>query len=178
MQPFAAMPIFKPMLPKPVILMLDDDDACVIFLRYAIDKAGLRCAFQYVCTGEAAIEYLTGAGKYADRAEFPFPSVMLLDLKMPGMNGFDFLGWKRGQKSLASLPAVVWSTADLESDRRAALALGAHSYIAKPMHIDALLTVAKYLLTVQHPFTGAASEQIPPPMLKPRHGDRGDFAGW
>lgn len=87
-----------------------------------------------VCDGVQAVEYLEGRGEYADRQMYPLPDVILLDLKMPRMGGFEFLGWLRQQapEALRRTPVVVLSSSTVEADVSSAYLLGADSYVVKP----------------------------------------------
>jgi CheY-like chemotaxis protein len=85
-----------------------------------------------VSSGTEALAYVEGEGQYADREKFPFPSVILLDLKMPEMNGFEVLArLKQMPEAAAMLIVAVSALDDLESIRRA-YQLGANSFVAKP----------------------------------------------
>jgi CheY-like chemotaxis protein len=116
-----------------VVLLVDDDDAFTLLLPRAAEKAGASVNLRFADCGQEAVNYLLGKGRYQDRSLFPFPSVLLLDLKMPGMNGFEVLEWKNAQSDLKSLPVVIWSSSELPEDKRKALQLGALSYVVKPM---------------------------------------------
>jgi len=130
----------------PVVLLVDDDDGCAILMRAAMEKAEVDYSLQYVSDGKEAMDFLSGAGKYQDRNKFPMPSLVLLDLKMPNVNGFEVLHWKSKQRSLDWLPVVVWSTADVDSDQQEVMALGADAYLVKPMKLQDLMNLARKLL--------------------------------
>jgi CheY-like chemotaxis protein len=125
-----------------VILLVDDDDGYALLMPLAFKKAQLEVSLQCVGDGAQAIEYLRGDGKYADRRLFPFPSLVLLDLKMPRINGFEVLEWKRVEPGIKSLPVVVWSSSELPEDIEKATYLGACSYIVKS---EDLVGIAKSL---------------------------------
>ena len=84
------------------------------------------------------IDYLLGAGEFSDRAQFPFPHVVMLDLKMPICDGFDFLDWKRDQPSLACLPTIVMTSSSFSADIRRSYELGANSFTMKVKTTDSL----------------------------------------
>ena len=113
--------------------MVDDDEAFEMLLPRLIQEANSPVSFRFVYDGEEAINYLSGIGEFADREKHPFPKMVLLDLKMPKVNGFEVLEWKQKQPHLAALPVVVWSSSDLPIDKERAATLGASDYIVKPM---------------------------------------------
>src|SRR3954454_14177655 len=119
----------------PVVLIADDDSNDVFFLRRAFQKAGFTHPVLHVPDGERAIHYLSGDENYSDRARFPLPALMFLDLKMPKVSGFEVLEWINSQKDLPDLKIVVLSSSGLQSDIQKARTLGAHDYRVKPADI-------------------------------------------
>ena len=113
------------------ILLLEDSDDDAFFFDRAVNKTGLGIKTQRVRNGQEAIDYLQGIGEFSDRRQFPLPHVIMLDLKMPICDGFDFLSWKRNQPAFAFLPAIVMTSSDLASDVRRSYELGAHSFTTK-----------------------------------------------
>jgi CheY-like chemotaxis protein len=89
------------------ILLVEDDPNDALLIERAFRKAGLDDSLKIVRDGDEAIEYLTGTGQFQSRAGFPLPYLMLLDLKMPGTDGFEVLRWARAQESLKRLLIVV-----------------------------------------------------------------------
>jgi CheY-like chemotaxis protein len=85
-----------------------------------------------VATGEEALAYLKGDGMYSDRQQHPLPSLVLLDLKLPGIGGFEVLRWIRQQPALAGLRVVVLTNSTDVRDANLAFRLGATSFIIKP----------------------------------------------
>jgi CheY-like chemotaxis protein len=124
-----------------IILVADDDENDVFFLRRAFAKSGLLHTVIHVSDGQKAIQYLLGEGIYADRKSNPFPDLLLLDLKMPGTDGFDVLAMVRSVPQL-DLPIVVFSTSALMVDIQTAMKLGALDYMAKPVNQDEMVKVA------------------------------------
>jgi CheY-like chemotaxis protein len=120
---------------EPIILLADDSDDDVTMFRRAFRRAGFHNPVQVVADGEQAIAYLAGEGKFANRAEYPLPTFMLLDLKMPRTNGFEVLDWLRRQISLRSLIVIVLTTSDAVQDINRAYQLGANSFLTKPLHM-------------------------------------------
>jgi CheY-like chemotaxis protein len=118
------------------ILLAEDDPNDVLLLERAFQKAGLRHALKIVHDGEQAIDYLSGRGRYADREKFPLPFLLLLDLKMPGTDGFEVLQWLRGNLELKRLLVVVLTSSNLQTDVDRAYELGANSYLVKPVGFE------------------------------------------
>src|SRR5205823_1269407 len=94
---------------------------------------GVRNPIMVVRSGDEAILYLSGVGKYADRGQYPLPFVMLLDVKLPGTtNGLAVLRWARAAKGMEELLIIVISELEDPSVIREAYRLGANSYLMKP----------------------------------------------
>src|SRR5262249_38465399 len=123
------------------ILLVEDDSNDVLLLQRAFQKAGLRDVLRVVRDGEQAIEYLSGQGPYADRERHPLPFLVLLDLKMPGTDGFDVLQWARGEPDLKRLLIVVLTSSHLQSDVDRAYELGANSYLVKPVEFNEMVNL-------------------------------------
>ena len=118
------------------ILLAEDDANDVFFLERAFEKAGLDKVLRIVRDGDQAIQYLSGKGIYADRQEYPSPFLMLLDLKMPGTDGFQVLQWLRNNPEFRRLLVVVLTSSNLQSDVDRAYELGANSYLVKPVGFE------------------------------------------
>ena len=127
------------MLDEQYILLAEDDPNDVMLLQRAFQKAGLRDRLKIVGDGEQAIEYLRGRGEYTDREQFPLPFMLLLDLKMPGTDGFEVLQWLRAEPSLKRLLVVVLTSSNLQADVDRAYDLGANSYLVKPVEFDQMV---------------------------------------
>lgn len=125
------------------ILVADDDQNDVFFLRRAFQKSGVSHALVHVPDGQEAIDYLRGEANYGDRSRYPLPGLLLLDLKMPKVDGFDVLAWLKTRPDLEDLPVVVLSSSSREDDIQRARALGADDYRVKPADFDDLLTLAQ-----------------------------------
>jgi CheY-like chemotaxis protein len=113
------------------VLLADDDDDAVFLMRRAFQKSALSNPLFVARDGQDAVDYLQGIGPYADRQAFPLPRLLLLDIHMPRLNGFDVLGWIRTRPELAALPIVMFSSSSFECDKRKAQELGAHEYRVK-----------------------------------------------
>ena len=130
---------------KPTILMVDDSENDLFFLRLAFEKAQFGAALHAAGDGAQAIAYLQGTDRYSDRAAFPLPTIMLLDLNMPLQNGFDVLTWVRAQSGLKRLSIVVLSASMHAEDIEKAFDLGATAYLVKPRTLEALVTMIQAL---------------------------------
>src|SRR4051812_8405217 len=120
------------MTDSPVILLAEDREDDGIIIRNAFARTTFPYRLTVVRDGEEAVAYLEGAGAYADRARYPFPSVLLLDLKMPRKDGFEVLDWIRGRAEFSSLRVVVLTSSKLTSDINQAYERGAKSFLVKP----------------------------------------------
>ena len=121
---------------QPIVLIAEDDHGHFLLLRRAFEHFGYAGAIQHVWDGEEAVAYLAGEGKFHQRSEFPLPDFLLLDLKMPRMNGLEVLAWVRAQPTLAQLRTVVLSTSDDLRDIRKAYEFGAASFLTKPVNFS------------------------------------------
>src|SRR3954451_23276753 len=99
-----------------VILLVEDRDDDVLLVLRSFAKAKIPNPVQVVRDGEEAMAYLSGAGKYANRTEYPLPELLLLDLKMPKVNGFEVLAWIRQQRGLKTLRVVVLTSSEEMKD--------------------------------------------------------------
>jgi CheY-like chemotaxis protein len=126
----------------PPILAAEDEEADRIILEPAFQRAQLLHPLVIVRDGQEAVDYLSGKGRYADRAAHPLPVLLLLDLKMPRMNGFDVLTWLATQAAFKEIPAVVLSSSADESDVNKARQLGAREYFVKPHSLGDLMKIA------------------------------------
>ncbi|HWX21977.1 MAG TPA: response regulator [Candidatus Binatia bacterium] len=127
------------------ILVVDDDDNDVFLLRRALTKAGVHNPLFVARDGQEAIDYLAGAAPYSDRGQYPLPALLLLDLKMPRVNGFDVLAWKERRPQLRQLPVVVFSSSSQAADQARARTMGAVDYHAKPADFQELVRLLKNL---------------------------------
>ena len=117
---------------QPLILMVDDDANDRFLLRRAFAKIGVLNPVKELDSGAAAIAYLNGDGPFEDRDQFPFPAVLLLDLHMPGTDGFAVLRWIRDKLTVGGLLIVVLSRLDEIKNIERAYQLGANSFLSKP----------------------------------------------
>lgn len=133
---------------RAVILLVDDDADFTLLVQNAFAKAWPTAALRCLRDGAEAIQYLLGHDQFSDREQFPMPSLMLLDLKMPRVNGFEVLEWKQEAPELTSLPVVVWSSSSLPEDVHHACALGAVAYLVKPMALHDYIGIVERLKNI------------------------------
>ena len=123
---------------KYLVLIADDSDEDCLLVELAFRKSERMQFLGRVTDGDEAIAYLKGEGEYADRQQFPIPDLLLLDLKMPRVDGFEVLRWLQTQ-SFPELVVVVLSGSDRREDIVEALQLGAHFYQTKQVNLPGQL---------------------------------------
>jgi len=123
----------------------DDEKNDVFFLRRAFQKAGLNPLILEVGDGEQVEKYLAGEDGFSDRARFPLPSLLVLDIKMPKRDGFDVLKWLQGRDELKNMNVVILSSSSQDCDIRKARELGARDYFVKPSDFDQLTQLVQTL---------------------------------
>ena len=116
----------------PVVLLVEDSPDDVVLARFAIDTAELNWRVFPVRDGQDAVHYLSGESHYSDRKQYPLPSLVILDLKMPRFDGFAVLEWIQNQSDCERIPRIVLSSSSLDSDIARAKSLGADDYLVKP----------------------------------------------
>jgi CheY-like chemotaxis protein len=124
------------------ILVAEDDSNDVYLLKLAFLKAGLDVHFEFVGDGEQLIHYLEASNRTSKN---PIPELLLLDIKMPKVNGFEALEWIRHQPGLKRMLIIMLTSSDEPRDINRAYDLGVNSYLVKPCGIEHLVGIAKYL---------------------------------
>ena len=128
-----------------LILIAEDQEDDILLIRRSLEKAGVRNPIHVVRNGEETIAYLKGEAKSAIQDECRVPSLLLLDLKMPRMDGFEVLRWIRQQPGLKALRIIVLTSSEDIRDVNLAYELGANSYMVKPMDFDQSVEICKFL---------------------------------
>jgi CheY-like chemotaxis protein len=151
----------------PPILLADDSEEDVLLIRRAFEKAGINNPLHIVRDGDEAIAYLGGHGKYSDRKVHPFPALLLLDLAMPGTDGFEVLRWVRANHAMEALRILVLTSSDRIWDVNQAYRLGANSFMVKPVEFQDLVMLSKslhdyWLIKTKAPEISAPSLPAPP----------------
>src|SRR2546423_3238533 len=122
-----------PQADQSVILLVEDLEDDILLIRRAFAAAKLRNPLQIVRDGEEAMAYLLGTAKYSNRDEYPLPDLVLLDLKMPRMDGFGLLRWIRNQPEFKAMCVIVLTSSEDIYDVNRAYELGANSFLVKPL---------------------------------------------
>jgi CheY-like chemotaxis protein len=143
----------NPVMPgtmEKTILLVEDEVNDVFFLKRALKKAEVRANLQVVGDGQQALDYLECREPFNDRAKFPIPSIVLLDLKLPHVMGLDVLKWIRLQPEFRRLIVLILTSSRLERDIDEAYRIGANGYLVKPSTpeemIEIVLSIKQYWL--------------------------------
>jgi CheY-like chemotaxis protein len=132
-------------MPKKLVLLLEDSEDDIELIKKSFERVGFGYPLAVMRSTDQAKKYLKGEMLYADRSRFPFPALILLDLKMPGEDGFDFLGWLRAQPEFRNLPVVALTASDQMKDVNRAYQLGANSFLVKPHDFDNFVETSRLL---------------------------------
>jgi CheY-like chemotaxis protein len=135
----------KPTKPMGTILLAEDDENEFLLMKMAFGKIGVENVFRRVRNGEEVICYLKAADPFSDRQEYPFPSLLLLDLKMPMMGGFEVLEWIRSQPRYQQLIVAILSASTNTDDVTHAYHSSANSYLVKPDTFGALVEMVSQI---------------------------------
>ncbi len=127
------------------ILLVDDNRMDVELAMDAFKEVRLANQIEIATNGQQALDYLLGIGVYADRARFPYPDLILLDLKMPGMDGFDVLKKIKETPRIKRLPVVILTSSREEGDRALSYDTGANSYLVKPVSFAGFVEIVKQI---------------------------------
>ncbi len=138
-----------------VVLVVEDQHPDYVLIERsikALEDKGIKCELHWVKTGEDALDFLYRRGEYADA---PRPNLILLDLRLPGMNGLEVLSEIKKDEKLRKIPVVVLTVSESEADMIRAYDSGASAYLQKPTHPEdfekLLNTVWEYWRVVKLP---------------------------
>ncbi|MFQ5536965.1 MAG: response regulator [Gemmatimonadota bacterium] len=132
--------------PARTVLVVEDNPDHALLIRMAAERAFEGLDLQIVSSGEDAIRYLSGEGSFGDRSAFPLPDLVILDLLLPGLGGFQVMEWTAGQPELREIPVVVLTSSVNPGDRGLALSLGARAFHSKPSDVRELDEVVRGIL--------------------------------
>lgn len=126
-----------------LILCAEDDANDAFLLGRAFERVGIEWPLRVVSDGVEAVSYLSGQSPFDDRARFPLPALLLLDVKMPRKNGLEVLTWVRALPEFRTLPVLMLTSSSQEQDVHRAYALGANGYLVKPNDPRDLLSMVE-----------------------------------
>lgn len=118
------------------ILLIEDSPESITLTRGAFSGCPVQAALVIARNGEEALEWLSGTGKYAGRDPARRPELVLMDIRLPGMSGFEALQKIRAEKLTSMVPVVMLTISELKSDMETAYRLGANSFLVKPLDYD------------------------------------------
>jgi CheY-like chemotaxis protein len=152
---------------KESILVVEDDENDAAMATAVFRRLGARFDLQVVSGGKEAVAYLSGGGRYEDRGRYPLPRLVLLDLRMSEMDGFEVLKWIRKHPQHRSLPVVVLAASTYSPDIRRAYAAGANSFVVKPNSLNELTQEISgaldfWLSAAEQKWEGGASRGVGP----------------
>lgn len=137
------------------ILLVEDNPDDVELTRLAFDEAKIANRLTVVSDGAQALDYLFARGEFSHRDPEDLPSIVLLDLNLPKVDGREVLQAVRANEATRTLPVVVLTTSAEPFDVEASYALGVNSYIQKPVDFEqfvwAVKQVGLYWLVLNHP---------------------------
>ena len=125
------------------MLLVEDNEDDVFLMKRALKSAAVTNPLYVVGDGEKAVAYLSGTGKFADRKSYPYPSLILLDLKLPYLSGLDVLAWKQLRTEVPPAVVIVITSSNEPTDLKSAYKSGASSYVVKPPTASQLNDIAK-----------------------------------
>ncbi len=125
------------------ILLVEDNEDDVFFMQRAIKACGITRPVKVAKHGQAAIDYLAGAGEFGDRNAHPLPFIVFLDLKMPQKSGLEVLEWIRQQPALKPILVLILTSSREDSDVQKAYGLGVNSFLVKPPNGGQLTELVK-----------------------------------
>ena len=120
------------------VLLVEDDLNDIFLVKRAFKIAKIENPLQVVTDGQEAMQYLRGEGKYADRTSHPLPKLIVMDIKMPRLSGFEVLEWVKHEVPLRRIPVIIVSSSEDPSDINRAYELGANAYMVKPVNYQAV----------------------------------------
>lgn len=127
------------------ILLVEDSQLDIELTLDAFQEAHLKNSVAIARNGQEALDYLFGAGAFADRDQYPLPNLILLDLKLPGVDGFEVLRRIKGELILKRIPVIILSSSKEEGDRALSYDLGANSYLVKPVSFEGFVRVVQQI---------------------------------
>lgn len=150
------------------ILLAEDREDDVLLIQRAFREGGISHPIAVVRDGEEAIRYLAGQGRYSNRELYPLPTLFLLDLTLPGTDGFEVMRWIRGRPELKDLPVVVLTQSDKIRDANTAYRLGAYSFIVKTEDFQDAVAFAQSMAEYWRKLNNREIAKKPPAVWPPK----------
>jgi two-component system response regulator len=136
------------------ILLVEDNQADADLTMLALKEANVSNPIVHLKDGEQALDYIFATGSYANRAAENTPGLILLDLKMPKVNGIEVLRKLKSDELTRKIPVIVFSSSQEDPDVKECYRLGVNSYIVKPLEFQEFAKVVKdtglYWLLINH----------------------------
>jgi CheY-like chemotaxis protein len=149
---------------KPVILTVEDDANDQVFIEMAFRSSGVTCPIHIVGDGAEAIAYLRGDGEFCNRTKYPYPTIIMTDLKMPRVNGFQLLEFLKRNPEWAVIPTIVFSASSDLDDIKKSYLMGASSYHIKAQNVSDLRSqlglLYAYWITAEVPLVDQTGKQM------------------
>ncbi|NJO42261.1 MAG: response regulator [Cyanobacteria bacterium CRU_2_1] len=127
------------------VLVVEDSADSVLLLERAVERANIAVSLQIVGNGAEGVDYLLGRGDYGDRDRYPLPILILSNMRMPRMNGLEFLAWIKQQPNFSRIPVIVLSSAGEIEEVDRVMALGATAHFIKPFRLQDLVETIRQI---------------------------------
>jgi CheY-like chemotaxis protein len=125
---------------KPVtILLVEDDDGHARLLEKNLRRGGVVNHLARVADGREAVDYVSRQGRYQDAVLYPFPGVVLLDVRMPRLDGFEVLAYLKRDPELMKIPVIMLTSTDNQNEINRAYEMGANGYVVKPVSVESFI---------------------------------------
>lgn len=128
------------------VLYAEDDENDVFFMERAFSKLKQQNTLHVVSSGRAAVDYLAGRNGFVDRARYPLPDLVLLDVKMPELSGLEVLRWARAQAQFQALPILMFTSSTQRADIDFSRVHRASGYLVKPSNAQDLTALVRKIL--------------------------------
>ncbi len=121
------------------ILLVEDDDGHARLLEKNLRRGGVLNRLVRVCDGQEALDYVSRTGQYQDATAYPLPGIVLLDVRMPRLDGFEVLAQMKNNPGLLKIPIIMLTSTDNQKEINRAYELGANGYVVKPVGVEAFI---------------------------------------
>lgn len=125
------------------ILYVEDEENDILLLEHAWREASIQHPLQVVHNGQEALDYFQSIGPFDNRSIFPMCGLVLLDLNLPVLSGFEVLSWVRKKQDLKRVPILVFTSSNQLGDIQLAYELGANAFLIKPASINQLVQLVR-----------------------------------